>query len=155
MKLIVLAMLILGTIYRLALNLVQYRSAGNPIPENVSDVFDGETYEKWRRYSAEHCRLSIFSTVFSFVTSLVLLCTNAYAAFASLFGAGILLQLLAVVLLDSLVGIVVDALIGYYSTMVIEEKYGFNRSSAKTFAADQIRNFLLGLGLKKKEEKTE
>jgi STE24 endopeptidase len=147
MKLIVLAMLILGTIYRLALNLVQYRSAGNPIPENVSDVFDGETYEKWRRYSAEHCRLSIFSTVFSFVTSLVLLCTNAYAAFASLFGAGILLQLLAVVLLDSVVGIVVDALIGYYSTMVIEEKYGFNRSSAKTFAADQIRNFLLGLGL--------
>ncbi len=147
MKLIVLAMLILGTVYRLALNLVQYRSAGNPIPENVSDVFDGETYEKWRRYSAEHCRLSIFSTVFSFVISLVLLCTNAYAAFASLFGAGILLQLLAVVLLDSLVGIVVDALIGYYSTMVIEEKYGFNRSSAKTFAADQIRNFLLGLGL--------
>jgi STE24 endopeptidase len=31
--------------------------------------------------------------------------------------------------------------------MVIEEKYGFNRSTLKTFVTDQIRNFLLGIAL--------
>ena len=147
MKLIVLLLLALGFVYRLALNIVQYRSAGNPIPENVADVYDAETYSKWRHYSAEHCRLNILSTVLSFVVSFVLLLTNAYAAFAGLFGDHIFLQLLMVVLLESLVDILVSVPISYYETMVIEEKYGFNRSTRKTFVADQIRNFLIGLCL--------
>ena len=147
MRLTIILLLALGSAYRLALNIVQYRSAGNPIPENVADVYDAETYGKWRRYSAEGCRLSIVSTILTFLVSLALLCTDAYAAFASLFGAGAFLQLLAVVLLDTLVGAVVSAGIGYYDTMVIEEKYGFNRSTLKTFVTDQIRNTLLGFGL--------
>ena len=147
MKLIVLLLLALGFVYRLALNIVQYRSAGNPIPENVADVYDAETYSKWRCYSAEHCRLNILSTVLSFVVSFVLLITNAYAAFAGLFGDHIFLQLLMVVLLESLVDILVSVPIRYYETMVIEEKYGFNRSTVKTFIKDQIRNLLLGICL--------
>ena len=147
MKLTILLLLALGTLYRLALNIVQYRSAGNPIPENVADVYDTETYAKWRRYSGENCRLSIISTVLSFLASLVLLCTNAYSAFTSLFGTGTFLPLLAVVLLDTLVSALIGAGIGYYDTMVIEEKYGFNRSTIKTFVTDQIRNLLISFGL--------
>jgi STE24 endopeptidase len=136
-------LLLLGTVYRLALNIVQYRSANNPIPENVADVYDAETYAKWRRYSAENCRLSIFSTTLSFLVTLILLCVNAHAAFASLFGGGVFLQLLAVVLLETLVSTIASVGIQYYATMVIEEKYGFNRSTIKTFVTDQIRNLLL------------
>lgn len=147
MKLIVLLLLALGFVYRLALNIVQYRSASNPIPENVADVYDAETYGKWRRYSAEHCRLNILSTVLSFLVSFVLLLSNAYAAFAGLFGDHIFLQLLMVVVLEALVDILVSVPVGYYETMVIEEKYGFNRSTLKTFVTDQIRNFLIGLCL--------
>ena len=77
MKRMILLLLTLGAAYRLALNVVQYRSAGNPIPENVSDVYDGEAYAKWRRYSAEHSRLQILSTVLSYGISLLLLLTNA------------------------------------------------------------------------------
>ena len=147
MKLLFLILLTLGFVYRLVLNIVQYRSAGNPIPKNVADIYDGETYEKWRRYSAENCRLSIVSTIVSYLVSLVLLVTNAYCAFASLFGAHVFMQLLVVVLLDTVVNAVFDIPISYYHTMVIEEKYGFNRSTKKTFVTDQIRNLLLGIGL--------
>jgi len=147
MKLTILLLLTLGAAYRLALNVVQYRSAGNPIPENVSDVYDGEAYGKWRRYSAEHSRLQILSTVLSYGISLLLLLTNAYAAFAALFGGGAVLQLLAVILLETGVDTVLGVGIGYYETMVIEEKYGFNRSSMKTFVTDQLRNLLLNLCL--------
>ena len=88
LKFPILILLLLGTLYRLALSIVQYRSANNPIPENVADVYDTETYAKWRRYSAENCRLGIISTLVSFLATLVLLCTNAHAAFADLFGSG-------------------------------------------------------------------
>ena len=77
--------------------------------------------------------------------TLILLCANAHAAFASLFGGGVFLQLLAVVLLETLVSTIAGVGIQYYATMVIEEKYGFNRSSIKTFVTDQIRNLLLEL----------
>lgn len=145
MKLLILLLLVLGSVYRLMLNIVQYRSAGNPIPENVSDIYDAETYQTWRRYSADNCRLDIFATIASFLVSLVLLCTHAYAAFASLFPAGTFWQLLAVILLETIVSALSNALIGYYRTMVIEEKYGFNRSTIKTFITDQIRDLILGL----------
>lgn len=147
MKLIVLLLLTLGAAYRLTLNVVQYRSAGNPIPENVSDVYDGEAYAKWRRYSAEHSRLQILAAVLAYLLSLILLWTNAYAAFAALFGGGAVLQLLAVILLETGVDTVMGVGIGYYETMVIEETYGFNRSSMKTFVTDQIRNLILNLVL--------
>ena len=147
MKLVIILFLFLGIAYQLALNIVQYRSAKNPIPDNVSDVYDAETYATWRRYSAEHCRLGMLSTVLSFLVSLGLLCSDAYAAFASLFGSHIYMQLLAVVLLETVVGTVVSVGINYYKTMVIEEKYGFNRSTMKTFVKDQIRSLLLGFCL--------
>lgn len=140
-------LLLLGAAYRLALNIVQYRSAGNPIPQNVADVYDAETYATWRRYSAEHNRLNILSTAVTFLVSALLLCTNAYAAFASLFMEDTFPQLCAVVILEALVDAVVSPVFGYYGTMVIEQKYGFNRSSLKTFILDQIRNLLLEFGM--------
>lgn len=147
MKLLILALLALGFVYRLTLNIVQYRSARNPIPENVSDIYDAETYAKWRCYSAENCRLSILSTILSFLASLALLWTNAYAAFAALFGSHPFLQLLMVVVMEEVVSFLLGIGIDYYRTMVIEEKYGFNRSTMKTFVIDLIRNFLISFCL--------
>jgi len=144
---IVLAMLILGHLYKLVLHIVQQRSAGNPTPENVADVYDAETYEKWRRYSGEQSRLGIISCLASFALEVVLLVSGAYAWAASLFPAGWFWQALAVILFSAVCETVVGVFISYYDTMAIEEKYGFNRSTMKTFITDQIRDLLIGLVL--------
>ncbi len=146
-KWLVLILHVLGFIYRLTLHIVSYRSASNPTPANVADVYDGETYTRWKAYSAEKNHLSIISSVVSFLLLLALLLTNAYAAFASLFPADPWMQMLAVIALQTLVELVPDVMISYINTMVIEEKYGFNRSTMKTFVTDQIRGFLIGFVL--------
>jgi hypothetical protein len=64
-KIIVLAIVVFSAVYSILLNVIRYRSAKNPTPESVKDIYDSETYEKWRRYSAEHCRLDIISTAVS------------------------------------------------------------------------------------------
>ncbi|MBE6636807.1 MAG: M48 family metallopeptidase [Ruminococcaceae bacterium] len=133
----------LGSLYTMVLNIVQYRSANNPTPESVADVYDAETYQTWKRYSAEHCRLDIVSTVFSFVLTVALLATKVYAAFASLFPDTVMMQLLAVVLLETVCSTVLNTVFRYIGTMVIEQKYGFNRSTKKTFVLDTLRSLLL------------
>lgn len=147
MKLTVLLIVIITGLYRLLLNVVQYRSAENPTPENLSDVYDSETYEKWKRYSAEGCRLSIISGLVSCGVSLIMLAANVHSAFASLFPAGAFMQMLAIVLLECVVDAAVGTVFGYISTMRIEEKYGFNRSTVKTFVIDRIRNLIIEFAL--------
>ncbi len=142
---LILALITVQHIYQLLLHIVQNRSANNPTPTNVSDVYDAETYEKWKQYSAEKGRLGLVSTGISWVMMMALLCTNVYAAVAALFPSGVFMQLLAVLLLHAVVEAVVNAGLNYVSTMIIEEKYGFNRSTMKTFVTDQLRNLLLEL----------
>ena len=138
-------------LYQLVLNVVKYLSANNPTPENLSDVYDAETYTKWKQYSAEHCKLSILSGVVSCIISIVLLVTNLFSIFASLLPKNDFMQLFAVILLEVIVSTIVSCIFSYISTMKIEEKYGFNRSTTKTFVFDKIRGFiiemLLSLGI--------
>ena len=147
MKLIVLLCAALGTLYRVVLTLLQYRAANNPTPEAVADVYDAETYQKWKRYSAENSKVSLTFVLISLCISLTLLATNAYSAFAALFPAGPFWQLFAVLLLEAAVDVVVLTVQNYIFTMVIEEKYGFNRSTMKTFVIDRIRSTILSFAL--------
>lgn len=147
MKLLIILVALLGLAYSFLLKAVELGSAKNPTPANVADVYDEETYEKWRRYNAEHSRLSIIFGIISAVATIALLVFNVYAAFAGLFPAGTFWQLFAVILLEVLVSFIIGIPESYISIMVIEEKYGFNRSTVKTFAVDQIRNLLLSLAM--------
>ena len=49
------AMLLLIVIfaYKLFLSYIERKSFDNPVPDNVSDIYDGETYAKWKEYSKE------------------------------------------------------------------------------------------------------
>lgn len=146
-KILVLVLVTLSTAYTILLNIIRYRSANNPTPESVKDIYDAETYEKWRHYSAEHCRLDIISDAVSGVLSLSLLATNAYSAFASLFPQNIHFQLLAVIILEVITEVIVGTVFSYVNTMVIEQKYGFNKSTLKTFIFDRIRSLIVSLML--------
>ncbi len=146
-KIMFLTLLIVNTIYNLVLHIIEYRSAGNATPKNVADVYDAETYKRWKSYSGEQSRFEIVSTLVSFIVSFLLLLTNAYAAFAGLFPDNWFLQILSVILFDAVVSTAIGCIFNYIRNIVIEGKYGFNRTTMKTFIADQIRSFLLSLCL--------
>ena len=143
MKLAILILALAGILYNLVLSIVQLRSASNPTPANVSDVFDAETYQKWKAYSRERCILSIMFTCVTGVITLAMLASGVHAAFASLFPSGVFMQLLSVIVLEVAISFVVGIVREYISDMIIEQKYGFNRTSMKTFVTDCIRNLII------------
>lgn len=146
-KILIILLALIGGIFPILINFVDRKSARNPIPENVKDVYDAESYQKWRSYTAEHSRLDLISGIVSLIVTLTLLVTDAYFAFASLFPADFAWQIIGVILLETIVSTVISVIFGYYSTMVIEEKYGFNKSTLKTFITDKIRGLIISLAL--------
>ena len=144
-KIAVLAALTVVWLFEMLLHGLSARSVKNPIPENVKDVYDPETYAKWRQYHGEKNRLGMLTSTASWIISMLLMGLNAYAAFAGLFPKDNLwLQMFAVLLLATASDLLTIPF-GYYDTMRIEEKYGFNRSTKKTFWIDQVKNFVLSL----------
>ena len=145
-KIVAVAILCAVYLYGLALDILRACSARNPIPKNVADVYDRDTYLKWKAYHGEKVRFGMLSAAAGFVIDLVLILTNAYAAFARLFPRNDWWQLFAVMLLSALATLPLIPF-AWYDTMHIEEKYGFNRTQAKTFAGDKVKEFLLQFGL--------
>ncbi len=146
-KPIILIVATLTSLYRMLLNYIQYRSAANPVPANVSDIYDPETHKRWEEYHGEKSRLQILSTLMSWAVTVVLLLLNAHAAVAKLFSANAYVQLMVVVAFQTVVEALFAAALNYVDTMKIEQKYGFNRSTMKTFVVDQIRGLLIELVL--------
>ncbi len=147
MRILILALLAIGSLYNIFLQIIKLRSANNPTPENVADIYDAETYSRWKQYCVEHCRLQIVFGAITAVVSFAVLFSNAYAAFAALFPNTVFWQLFSVVIVEVAVGTVLAIPREYIANMVIEQKYGFNRSTMKTFAMDRIRGILLDLFL--------
>lgn len=131
----------LSFIYSLFLQAVKYRSKNNPIPKNVSDIYDAESYKKWQSYHRETSLADLVSSLVSFVIYLLLFIFNILPKF-DIGGDPYLsaaLLLLFILTLDSLTG----AVFAYIYSMKIDEKYGFNRMTFKTFVADQIKGWLI------------
>ena len=85
LKVLVLIVVTVIWLYSLLLNVIRMRSAKNPIPDNVADVYDRQTYLKWRSYHADKSRFAVITSTVSFIIDLALLAFNAYAAFAGLY----------------------------------------------------------------------
>ncbi len=146
-KILFLILFTLEHIYQLILNIVQARSANNPTPANVADVYDAETYQRWRAYNGEKSRLSILRIAVSWALTMALLACDFHAAAAGLFPAGAFMQLLGVILAQTAAETLVFLGFAWVDTMVIEQKYGFNRSTVKTFVIDQVRGFVIEIVL--------
>ena len=112
-KWIAIILFVIMYLYRTMISVISLRSEKNPIPENVSDVYDKETYEKWRAYHAETNRFEMLSFSVSTLVSFLLLVLNVYALFAGLLYGSAASALLSVPenLVQGIFGAVVSSVI--------------------------------------------
>jgi len=116
------------------------------LPDEFKGYYDEEKYKKSQDYLKDN-------TVFGFVNSFAVLIIeiifitaggfNIVDNFARSFGYGEIVSglifLTVLILLFNIIKIPFSA----YNIFVIEEKYGFNRMTVKTFVADLIKNNIL------------
>ena len=149
MELNALAILILIALFALwkldlIATLLNLKALSPDLPREFEDVFDAERYAKSQAYTRESARFEIIHSTFSLAVLLGFWFLGGWLDdwARTLLGNGIpagLLFLGAIFVGHMLIHLPFSI----YDTFVIEEKFGFNKTTPKTFAIDQIKGLLL------------
>ncbi|MBO4297591.1 MAG: M48 family metallopeptidase, partial [Clostridia bacterium] len=146
MKPLALTVVVITTLWEEFLHLLSYRSAANPMPDNVKDVYDAGRYAKWQSYNRDKNRLAMLSTGVGGLLMFALLLFDIHAAIVPA-GWGVYGQMAAVLVFQQLLETALSVAFDWRDTMKIEAEYGFNRTTPATFIRDQIINLAIALGL--------
>lgn len=142
-KIIILTLLFLDFGYQLIKAYLSWKQKDKPMPENVRDVYDEERYSRWQAYSAEKRRLYLFSGTAAFAVSLLLFATDILSGVYGLLPGSEGLRSVLLLMIYVAVVSVINLPFSYYHTFYIEERYGFNRSTRKTFLSDSVKEYVL------------
>lgn len=124
------------------------KSAERPIPDNVADIYDEEEYKKWLAYDKECNKISLYRHFISYLVAFLLIGLDAYAGIVHMVGAeGLYGGALAIVIADTVISLLWSTPFSYIRNMGIEQKYGFNKMTKKTFVSDLIKNLIINVCL--------
>jgi STE24 endopeptidase len=129
------------------LKYLTYSRRNAPLPENVRDVFDEETYNKNQAYKMARLGFSIVEGLIVTAVSLLILLFNIHFwlyDFISAHTANVYFTSFFILGVPLFVGAFIAQLTGIYETFVIEEKYGFNKTKPLTYILDFIKEMLIG-----------
>jgi STE24 endopeptidase len=144
-QIIVYSIIVLFFGFEVWLSNLNYMNRHTEIPEEVNDIYDTESYKKWLEYYMENHRFSLIIKSVNTLIFILLLALGGFSFIDSLVGniGNIYTQLFVFLAIYQLFTMIVSIPFDYYATFVIEEKYGFNKTTKKLFVIDIIKNILL------------
>jgi STE24 endopeptidase len=145
---LIIGLVIFNYLFSTVLDYINGKNWKTEVPPVMKDFYDKDKYLKAKNYSKEKGKVSLISSTLSTLITLLFLIFEGYGwldNFISLYydipflKSGIFFLVLFI--LSDFISIPFSC----YSTFVIEEKYGFNKKTVKTFVLDKIKGYLLTL----------
>ena len=152
---IIISLVIFNYSFSNLLDYINHRNWKDEIPNELKDFYNKEKYKKAKNYALSKNKISLFSSSLSFLLVISLIVFNGYGIidqfvssnlskfFESLQISSNFIQsgifFLILFILNSFLSIPFS----YYNTFVIEEKFGFNKTTKLTFFIDIIKSTLL------------
>lgn len=147
LKWIVIGVCILSCVYQAILIKLNDIAVKKPLPENVRDVYDEAEYNRFINYRNEGKRLEIIRGIVNTVITAAFLAFNLHSALYNVLPGNMILKTVLLMLIFEGFIAIIDIPFSYYDTFVIEEKYGMNKTTKKTFVVDRIKEIILGIAL--------
>jgi STE24 endopeptidase len=145
--LIIIAIIIIDFALERYLDHLNSKSGKYDLPEELKDVYDAEQYRKQQEYKRENDRFSLITSLFSFIIIMLMLFLGGFSLIDKWARAITPHPILIVLIFFGILAIASDIIntpFSIYDTFVIEEKYGFNRTTGKIFVLDKLKGWLLG-----------
>ena len=116
------------------------------LPEEFTDVYDAEKYAKSQEYTRAHSRFGVISSIASLTILLVFWFFGGFSwldSWTRSFQWEPLPRGLLYVAALLAGNYLLTLPFTIYDTFVLEERFGFNKTTPKTFVIDQIKSFFL------------
>jgi STE24 endopeptidase len=124
----------------------QHRS--EELPEELKDLYPPEKYKKQQEYSQVKSRFGFITSTFSLLIMLAMLLLDGFAFVdihvRAYFPENSMVQALVFFGSLSLASDFLGIPFSIYNNFVIEERFGFNRMTPKTFIMDKLKGYLMG-----------
>jgi STE24 endopeptidase len=144
---IIIAIILFDYILERILGMLNTSRMADELPEEVKDVYEPEQYQKSQNYKKTNDRFGIITSSFSLVVILLMFFLGGFSIADDIArgvtGNTILIALLFFGML-MLASDLISTPFSLYDTFVIEEKFGFNKTTVKTYIMDKVKGWLLG-----------
>tara|TARA_R110002049_G_scaffold272657_2_gene450303 strand:- start:6054 stop:7280 length:1227 start_codon:yes stop_codon:yes gene_type:complete len=143
---ILIAIIILQFLVDATVDYLNAKKFKDPIPNELSDIFDVVEYKKSQLYKTANYRFGVLSGTFSLLLTLSFLIFGGFEWADGMARNYTTNPILIAIIFFAIIMIgssIVNIPFSYYSTFVIEEKFDFNKTSRKTFFIDILKSWLL------------
>ncbi len=143
---IILATLLLEYALNFIAKTLNLKTLNKPLPAEFSDVFDAPTYAKMQAYTRVNARFGFITAAFDLIVLLIFwFCGgfNYVDQWVRQFGLSAIWNGLIYIGLIMLGSNLLSLPFDIYDTFVIEAKFGFNRTTVKTFILDMVKGLAL------------
>lgn len=126
------------------LDYINLKSLRPDIPDDVAGFYDRTRYLKSLDYHRDQTNFSFISSAFVFALSIAMLLTGGFGWLDDMLrsvAANPILQALLFFAILMLASDILTLPFQLYSTFVIEEKYGFNKTTPRTFFLDKVKGY--------------
>ena len=143
---IIIGILVLDFVIDKYIDHLNAKHFNDEIPNELKDVYNEEEYFKSQAYKKENYRFSLVTSTFSMIITLCFFIFKGFAwvdGFARSFSdneISVALIFFGFIMIGS---DILNTPFSYYHTFVIEEKFGFNKTSKRLFLIDKIKGWLL------------
>ena len=147
---IILAVFIFEYFLETTADVLNLKNLSLDLPEEFQNIYNSQEYKKSQDYLRDTTKFNLFRNTFSLAVVLGFILLGGVEKvyiFAESFGFNTIISGL---LFFGVVFLGLEMLsipFSWYKTFVIEQKYGFNRASLKTFSLDIIKSFFLTIFL--------
>ncbi len=119
-----------------------------PIPETLEQYISAEKLQTSKAYQKANFNFSLLTTSITFVLTFIFILTGFFGVVDRELSAYIENPILLSIVYFGVIFISSDLLsipFDYYHTFVIEEKFGFNKTTPKTYFLDKVKGYFLSI----------
>lgn len=143
---IFITILIVSFIIDSFLDYLNSKHFNDALPIELEDVFDNEAYKKSQKYKATNQKFSFLTSLFSLLIIIAFLFFEGFSyvdEFAREISSNSILIALIFFGVILFASDIITLPFSYYQTFVIEERFGFNKTTLKTFILDKVKGWLM------------
>lgn len=143
---ILITILLIKFVIDSVLNHLNAKHFNDTLPNDVSDVYDINEYQQSQSYKKTNHNFSKITSLFSLITTLLFFFFNGFSIVDEIargFSNNIIIITLIFFGIIIIGSDIISIPFSLYKTFVIEEKFGFNKSTKKLFFLDKIKGLLM------------